>query len=163
MTNISFLEISPVNPYRLHFRVLVLIFLCFLPGCILQRNLSQGIEGEVRWFEGDLMPGPEKSPAKGVAVKREVYIYRLTRTDQAEIRDQVFFSNIETQLIKRKWTDKEGGFSIRLKPGTYSVFTMEPQGLFANRFSGDGYINPVEVRENSVTQLMIRIDYMAAY
>jgi len=163
MTNISFLEICPVNRLRLHHWVLFLIFLGVLPGCILQRNLSQGIEGEVRWFEGDLMPGPEKSPAKGVAVKREVYIYRLTRTDQAEIRDQVFFSDIETQLVKKKWTDQEGRFSIRLKPGTYSVFTMEAKGLYANRFSGDGYINPVEVRENTVTPLMIRIDYMAAY
>ena len=145
------------------FRVLILILLCILPGCILQRNLSGGIEGEVRWFEGDLMPGPDKPPAKGIAVKREVCIYRLTRTTQAEIHDQVFFRSVETQLVRRKWTDKEGRFSIRLKPGSYSVFIMEPQGLFANRFSGDGYINPVEVRENTVTELMIRIDYMAAY
>ena len=109
------------------------------------------------------MPGPEKPPAVGVAVKREVYIYQITQTSEAEMHDQVFFGDVQTQLVKKQWTDKEGQFSIRLKPGSYSVFTMEPQGLFANRFSGDGFINPVEVRKNKVSELMIRIDYMATY
>jgi hypothetical protein len=147
----------------IHVSVVSVILAYGLISCAVQHTLSQGVEGQVRWFQGDLMPGIDKEPVEGVPVKREIYFFRITRTSEAKMHDQVFYNDIQTELIKKIWTDNKGHFRVELKPGSYSVFTKEPQGYFANRFSADGLINPVEVSEGEVTEVMIRIDYAAAY
>ena len=163
MTNISFSGIR--REIRIFIRLWIVygILLSFLYACSVSRPVSRGIRGQVRWFEGDLMPGIGKEPVEGIPVKREIYFYRATRISQTEMHDGVFYQDIRTKRIKKISTDKNGNFTVRLDPGRYSVFTKEPQGLFANRFSGDGFINPVEVREGEVSEIVIRIDYQAAY
>ena len=142
----------------------MLIFLVSMAvSCQTNRNPAQGITGKVLWFEGDLMPGIDKEPVEGIPVKREIYIYKPTLPSQAEALDQVFYTEIQTELVKKTTSDAQGNFRAGLEPGKYSVFVKEPLGLFANRFSGEGYINLVEIREQQVTGIEIRIDYMAAY
>ncbi len=163
MTNISFYEL------RQKIKVVIRIWMAYgclistLYACSINRPVSQGILGKVYWFEGDLMPGINKEPVEGIPVKREIYVYRITHTSRADMYDQVFFLNFQTDLVRKTWTDHHGNFSLALEPGQYSLFTKEPKGFFANRFSGEGFINPVEVREGDVTEIVIRIDYQAAY
>jgi len=163
MTNISFYDLRFKTVTFILQGMVVGALVCGLFCCNLQRPVSQGIVGRVQWFEGNLMPGIGKEPVVGTPVKREIYIYQATRSSQTEMHNQVFYIDIETKLAKKLWTDENGNFRVRLEPGKYSVFTREPQGFFANRFSEGGYINPVEVREGEMTDILIRIDYMAAY
>jgi hypothetical protein len=162
MINISFCRNSPFIG-KPRFWITIVFFLACLIGCRTGQTISQGISGKVLWFEGDLMPGIDKEPVEGVPVEREIYIYRPTRTDQAELQDHVFYSEIRTELVKKINTGPEGKFTAKLEPGLYSLFVKEPRGLFANRFSEEGYINPVRVIKGEVTPLTIRIDYRAAY
>ncbi len=139
------------------------IFSVLFIACTVSRTLSEGITGKILWFEGDLMPGINKEPVEGIPLKRDIYIFMPTHTDQLEVINHVFYQNIQTRLIKRVTSDEKGNFSVKLKPGLYSLFVEEPTGLFANRYDEYGYVNTVKVNENKVTDIVIRIDYMAAY
>lgn len=127
--------------------------------------VKQGIVGQLIWLEGNLMPtieGSGRDIPKGQPVQREVYIYPLTKTSQAE-RNENFYDNIQTELITKVMSDQNGIFKVSLEPGKYSVFVKEQKGLFANIFDGYGNIMPVEVYQDEVTQMTIEINYKAAY
>lgn len=130
---------------------------------MLSEGVSQGVTGQVFWYEGDLMPGIDKEPAVGKPIHREIHVYKATKIEQTEVLDGRFYSNIKTELVQKTSTDEDGKFIIALEPGTYSVFVKEPQGLFANQFDQSGIINPVTIRQNELVSLLIKVDYMAAY
>lgn len=147
---------------------LSIIFLFSCSKAMQQQNhtkvLKEGIAGQLIWLEGNLMPTIDDSRTlpKGQPVQREVHIYALTKTSEAE-RDESFYKNIQTELIQKVMSDKNGLFKISLPPGKYSLFVKETQGLFANIFDGYGNIMPVEVYKDEVTTVRIEINYMAAY
>lgn len=101
-----------------------------------------------------------KPPKEGV--KRVIKIHELTHINEARLGDYLF-GEIETPLVSTIETDDKGNFEIELPTGKYSLFTVEEKGYFANVFDLDSYIFPVEVEENSWTQVEILIDYEAAY
>jgi hypothetical protein len=129
-----------------------------LPG-ICQR---QGIRGEVFWLSGNQMPGPGRSIAPSLGIKREIHIYEVTTTDEANQQD-VFFSNLKTRHVATVMSGSNGKFKVKLPPGRYSLFVKEPQGLFANLISANGEINPVVVEPKKFTWVSITVDYEAAY
>ena len=130
---------------------------------MLSQGVSQGISGQVLWYEGDLMPGFDKEPAVGKPIQREIHIYRATKIDQADALDGRFYSNIKTEFVQKTITDEDGKFIVALEPGTYSVFVKEAQGLFARRFDQSGIINPVTITSNELVNMLIKVDYKAAY
>jgi len=123
---------------------------------------KQGIRGEVYWLNGNQMPGPGRSVAPGLGIKREIHIYEVATRDETEYQD-VFFSDIKTRHVATVMSDTNGKFKVKLPPGRYSVFVKEPQGLFANLFSTSGEINPVVVEPRKFTWVSITVDYEAAY
>lgn len=137
------------------------LFLATLNRC---EEVEQGLAGQVLWLEGNLMPtiGEESSDRKGEPVQREIHIYELTSMDEATA-EGTFFSNIQTDLVKKVETNEEGEFITELPVGRYSVFVKEEQGLFANTFNGQGHINPVEVNEGEITTITLKVNYKAAY
>lgn len=133
-----------------------------------EESVDQGLAGQVRWLEGNLMPTigedveQNQKDYKGEPVQREVHIYELTSMDEATA-EGTFFKNIQTDLVKKVETNEEGEFIVELPVGRYSVFVQEDQGLFANSFDGEGHINPVEIKEGELTKITIQINYKAAY
>lgn len=130
-------------------------------------TIKQGLAGEVRWLEGNLMPsiGEEaeaRPDRKGKPVQRELHIYELTTMDEAKA-EGTFFRDIKSLLVKTVSSNKDGCFQVELPVGRYSVFVQEDEGLFANIFDGEGNINPVTIKEGEVTEVTIEINYRAAY
>lgn len=131
-------------------------------------TIDQGLAGEVRWLEGNLMPTIGEEPEtddekrKGEPVQRELHIYELTTMDEATA-EGTFFYDIQSPLVKTVESDKDGYFQVELPAGRYSVFVQEEEGLFANIFDGEGNINPVEIKNDEVTKITIEINYKAAY
>ena len=124
-------------------------------------SISQGIWGDVWFWTGDFQP---ICPTGEVtAVTREIRIHELTRYDDVEIEDFVFYYNIQTELIASVWSDSLGFFEVELEPGTYSIFVVENDMLYANSWDVQGYIFPVDVWEGEVTGIQINIDYLATY
>ena len=144
------------------YKLLILLWFT-MTACAVSQNISHGITGKITWYEGDRMPGVNRPMNPGKPVRRTLYIYDLTNQREAVSRDGIFYSDLETRLIKKAKSDPSGNFSVSLPSGKYSVFVKEEQGLFANMLDGAGNINPVEVTEDSVTEMDIRVDYKAYY
>lgn len=108
------------------------------------------------------MPGPDAVLTPQEGVQREIFIYEATKvTDVSE--QGGFFSNIRTKLVLKVQSEQDGSFRVRLPPGFYSVFVMESNGLYANLFDANNFINPVLVKPKAFAWLTIAIDYKAAY
>jgi hypothetical protein len=124
---------------------------------------QQGIKGNVVWLSGNQMPGPDKPEAKPKGIAREVHIYEATTLEQTENIENIFFKKISTRLVAKIKSKKNGSFCVKLPPGEYSIFVMEPQGLFANIFDGQGRIQCVTVKHKEYTKITILVNYEAAY
>jgi len=141
----------------------IILMLC-LPLISVAQSKSQGICGEVQWVEGNQMPGPGVKTNSGKPVVREIYIYNAVKPEQTSDGDSpAFYSQVGAKLVRRIKTRKDGTFKVHLEPGKYSIFTMEPDGLWANTFDGDGYINPVTVEKGHFTTIHVIINYKAYY
>lgn len=137
--------------------------------CKPTKPITQGLQGQVFWVEGNLMPqvsedgreAPLETEAKrGVA--RVLRIHSLTRLDQVSVGD-FLIGSIQTDQVAELETESDGTFQIELPVGRYSVFTVEEEGYFANVFDRDNHINPIEVKEGEWSFLEIIINYRAVY
>lgn len=123
---------------------------------------KQGLQGQVFWVSGNQMPGPDAVLSPNQGAVREILIYELTNISDAT---QVgpFFRDIKTKLVASAQSKADGTFKVKLPAGSYSVFTKERNGLYANLFDGKGYINPVTIKIGQYAWRTITIDYDAAY
>ena len=127
-------------------------------------TIKQGIYGKVIWQEGNMMPSPDAPSGKtGKPVSRKLRIYELTKMSEVTGNSPLFTTN-SAKLIAETTANEEGNFQCKLNPGSYSIFTVEPDGfLFGNLFNGKGEIMAFEVKEEQLTQLNIYINYKAAF
>lgn len=137
--------------------VILLVLLSFAAA-----GQKQGLQGQVFWVSGNQMPGPDAVLSPNQGAVREVLIYELTNlTDATQVGP--FFRDIKTRLVATITSKPDGTFKIKLPVGSYSVFTREKTGYYANLFDGKGYINPVTIKEGQYAWKTITIDYDAAY
>jgi hypothetical protein len=123
---------------------------------------KQGIRGQVFWLSGNQMPGPGAQRPAQQGIVREIHIYKVA-TARDVVMDNNYYSQVKTDLVAKVLSGKDGYFKVRLPPGEYSVFTVEPKGLFANMFDVNNRINPVVVQPKKYTWVTITVDYEAAY
>lgn len=124
---------------------------------------TQGLEGRVLWLAGNQMPSTgSRNSSSGSPVSRTLLIYELTHRDQCTRGDRLYTA-ISGEMVAKVETDSLGYFVASLPVGKYSIFTQEEQGYFANRFDGEGYVNPVIVTKGKTTSITIKIDYEAFY
>ncbi len=137
-------------------------FLLFLISSFSGFSQKQGLQGQVFWVSGNQMPGPESVLSPNQGAIREVLIYELTAVSDAT---QVgpFFRDIKTRLVISTQSKPNGSFKVKLPIGSYSVFTKERNGLYANLFDENGNINPVVIKPGKYAWKTITIDYDAAY
>lgn len=139
-----------------------LLTVLFLVASLTVLAQKQGLQGQVFWVSGNQMPGPEVVLSPNQGAVREVLIFELTTVADAT---QVgpFFRDIKTRLVLMVQSRPDGTFKAKLPPGSYSVFTKEKNGLYANLFDDKGNINPVVVKNGQYAWKTITIDYDAAY
>ncbi|MCC9166408.1 carboxypeptidase regulatory-like domain-containing protein [Pontibacter harenae] len=129
-----------------------------------QMAVKEGITGKVLWQSGNQMPSPDAPQSRSKrGVQRTLYIYELTNSSQTTTTDGVFHTNIQTDLVTQVATAADGSFTVSLKPGRYSLFTKEENGLYANLFDGENNIFPVEVKKGELTNVEFLINYNAHY
>lgn len=127
------------------------------------KQQGQGLRGTVNFMEGNLMPGTGPRTGTTKPVAREILIYEKTGPNQVQQEEGTFFSRISTRKVASVWSDNNGRYEVNLAPGTYSVFVKENGKLYANGSDGQGYINTVEVSDNTYTDFDIAINYKAVY
>lgn len=124
---------------------------------------KQGIRGQVFWLSGNQLPGPRsttQAPQQGIV--REVHVYNVAAAADV-VMENNYYREVRTGLVAKAVSGPDGYFKIKLPPGEYSVFTVEPKGLFANMFDSGNRINPVIVKPGKYTWVTITVDYEAAY
>ncbi len=140
------------------YSLLILFFLVSLAAA----GQKQGLQGQVFWVSGNQMPGPDAVLSPNQGAVRDVLIYEITNvTDATQIGP--FFRDIKTRLVATATSKTDGTFKVKLPVGTYSVFTREKSGLYANLFDGKGFINTVTIKAGQYAWKTITIDYDAAY
>jgi hypothetical protein len=149
--------------------VIYCLSLSLLLACVSQRKTvsGQGIVGEIKWLQGNLMPAigdtTYAARAKGIPVQREIHIYKAVKINDTSVEDGTFFTKVNAELVKKIRTDKKGRFRTSLPSGRYSVFVLEQDRLFANIFDGNSFVNPVTVEPGNYTEIKISINYQAYY
>jgi hypothetical protein len=125
-------------------------------------ELKEGISGQVTYAEGNMMPGPgQKAAPKGI--QRTVFIYETATGADAE-GTAPLFSAVRTRLVAKVTSDTAGNYSVKLKPGRYSVLTGEEEGkLFSSVSNDKGELSPAEVLPNEVLKYNILVNYKAIY
>ena len=122
-------------------------------------SVTQGLWGDVWFWEGDFMP---TCPSGSVtAVGREMRIHERASLSDVVPAGLPFFLQVNTSLVATVWSDSDGFFQAALPHGQYSVFSVEDSLLYANRFDGLGHIFPVEVKDGEVTGVTFDITYRA--
>jgi hypothetical protein len=117
-------------------------------------TITQGIWGDVWFWQGIFSYGVCTSTGTVTAVPRELRIHEFTRLDQLDyVPDRpAFFTAIHSPLVATVHSDESGFFQIELPPGQYSLFVVEDSLFFAGRFS-------VTVKPGEVTPARVDIDY----
>jgi len=124
-------------------------------------TITQGIWGEVLFWEGDFMPIDPSGTVTPVA--RQIFIYDATHFSMVEIEGGGFYSQIGTDMVTQAASNENGCFEVELEPGRYSVFVWENGLFYANGGDGQGFIYPVTVSQGATTRISFNIDYMATY
>jgi hypothetical protein len=123
-----------------------------------QVTISQGVWGNVWFWEGDFMP---LNPAGTITpVQRRVYAYELTNSTQVEPQDSGgFYRIIRTHPIDSVRSNSTGFFQMTLAPGRYSFFVREGSDYYSTWTDSARNILPTTVVADSVTKVQIDITY----
>ena len=123
-----------------------------------------GLKGYVYLVKGNQMPSPDKLPSKPAGLETELYIHALTSlSDVTREGTSAFYNEVKTALITVAKTDADGAFSVKLPPGTYSLFVKKDGKYYSNMFDGNNNIFPVEVTTGKMTEVDFKADYDAVY
>lgn len=134
--------------------------LCFISLNTLAQK--QGIKGKVVWISGNQMPGPGKKLDKGKGIEREILVYKPVAVQNAKQKDG-FFTEINETLVTRIKSKADGSFCVKLPVGEYSIFTKEPDGLFASIYDDQGRINVITVEKKKFSEITLQLNYEATY
>jgi hypothetical protein len=122
--------------------------------------------GKVTELRGNYMPDPD-APQKaqqttGTGVQREVYFFAPASSGEGQTESGCF-KKVNAIFIKKVKTDVQGNYCIRLPKGSYSVFTKEAEGFFANKSDADGILNPVQINTNMPANYNLVISNKATF
>jgi hypothetical protein len=126
---------------------------------------EQGISGYIEFLEGNFMPIALSSNTGTITpVSKTVYIYEKTTKDMAEKSETgySFYSKINSKLVATTKSDDSGTFKVLLPPGSYSIFIKE-KGLYYATHDIHRILAPIQVTENSFTEITLSISYLAYY
>ncbi|HQA92427.1 MAG TPA: hypothetical protein PL115_02020 [Bacteroidales bacterium] len=122
-------------------------------------TISTGIAGTLLKVEGNCMPIiGSGSTCRTYPVSRTLNIYEYTTIKDVEGWGPLY-DGVNTKLVATCKADKEGFFQTKIKPGKYSIFICEGKKFYANGGDGYGGINPITVKVDSVSHIVLRLDY----
>jgi hypothetical protein len=143
--------------------VLIILFIVLIGCASIPGQISQGIEGQILWVTGNRMPGPDRQLPPPEPVQRWVYVTPVIKMNQLPDMEEGLYPSLPVEPVDSVQTNKKGNFRLNLPTGTYSLFTREEGGYFANTFNQEGQVNPVTIKDGQVSEITIEINYSAVY
>lgn len=156
---------------RFPFLILLTSFVILITtACKTMKTEQQGVRGKVTWLEGNQMPtiksedqkSNTKNDKNGTPVVRVIKVYPLVNMANARSEDGLFQS-LPGEPIAEVTSDENGDYALILPPGKYSLFTVEKNGLFANKFDASGNIEPLFIKKGEWVRRDIVINYKAYF
>lgn len=134
---------------------------------ITEPTIEKGIYGFIIEWTGDFMPGPDGPSGTIDTVQKEVYIYKLLTYDSIAnariVADGVAFYHVDSirqKSIAVVKTNNMGFYQVELDSGSYSGFIkIDKIRLFFNGSDGDGHINPINIKTDTLLHIDLNIDY----
>lgn len=125
---------------------------------------SVKVTGNVIRVRGNQMPSPDLPKPEYPGFRTTVFFFEPALQTNAKKAgmDGVFY-DVGTRLAGKAETDAQGDFSLRLKPGRYSVLIGKDTLFYANIIDGQGYLHPVEVKKGERNRIGLRADWDAKY
>lgn len=123
-----------------------------------------GVRGHVYRVTGNQMPSPDRPVPPPTGTQTTLYIYELTHISQVGREgSSAFYNSVAAKLVKQVQTKEDGSFSVRLKPGRYSLFVKKGDLFYSSVFDSGNHIHPVEVVKGKMTEDDFRVNYDAVY
>lgn len=123
-------------------------------------TIKNGIAGTLVKKTGDCMPmfnGPTNR-CMTYPVSRTILIYNYTNLNQVEGWGPRY-NSVNSRLITKCNSDKDGFFQAAVNSGKYSIFILENDKFYANSQDGQGGINPVNVSTGSISSIRLMLNY----
>jgi hypothetical protein len=122
-------------------------------------SINSGIAGTLLKKEGNCMPMiGGTSTCKTYPVSRTIKIFEYSTDNDVEGWGPLY-SSVNSKLIAKYSADQNGFFQMSVKPGKYSIFICEDNKYYANGLDGQGGINPVIVKADSISKIILTLDY----
>lgn len=125
-------------------------------------SITQGVWGTLTERTGNWQPVIDgNSDAKEFPIQREIRVYEYTTINDFSDNSLIEYdiNAIQTSFVAKTTADTEGFYEITLQPGTYSVFIIENDKLYAGGGDGNGGLNPVIIRENERSKLNLSVHH----
>ncbi|WP_420315897.1 hypothetical protein [Ekhidna sp.] len=119
--------------------------------CVAQKSNEESgtLSGMIGIYEGNCMPSPDVPPCEPQPIATTVYVTSLTEK----------FS--EDLVIATTESNEDGDYSIKLAPGTYSLFLQDGESVICDviQCPDQCYCNPFEIVADSTTSIDANIDH----
>jgi hypothetical protein len=128
-------------------------------------SIKSNFKGHIYEQKFNNMPMIDRLKSKGSPFETTLYIYEPTTINQIEeaVNPGPIITKIHSKLIDSVITDKEGGYSLYLKPGKYSVFVKYGNGYYVPYYAGKDWVSIIETKQNEITTLDILLKVNTSY
>lgn len=122
------------------------------------------INGKVQRIIGNQMPSPDVNNEEPGGFAATVFFFEPTLMNMGmPTGEQGLFLMTDKKLVAKVLCEKDGSFSLKIKPGKYSVLLGKDGQYYSNISSLEGLINPVDVNKKANKPLILRADWGAIY
>jgi hypothetical protein len=122
------------------------------------------VTGEVWRIRGNQMPSPDLPDPVYPGFSTRIYFYEpLSAGAVIPVGTGGTYRQVNGRLVGMAESNVDGRFSLRLRPGRYSVLIGRDSLFYANIRDGKGVLNPVDVPAGRKFNLQLRADWDAAY
>lgn len=122
------------------------------------------VTGQVLRVRGNQMPSPDLPEPVFPGLATGIYFFEPALvTAAARTGQEGVYSSVNARLIKEVRSNGKGRFSVRLKPGRYSVLIGRDSLFYTNIRDGKGYLNPIEISPARPAEIILRADWDANY
>lgn len=122
------------------------------------------VNGKVQRISGNQMPSPDLENEPPAGFTTTVFFFEPTLMNMGfPTGEQGIFLMTNKKLIAKVLCREDGGFTLKIKPGKYSVLLGKDGQFYSNISSLDGLINPIEIHKKDNQPIFLRADWGAIY
>jgi hypothetical protein len=138
----------------------ILLMLAFL-SC---GTTKVAVNGKVQRVMGNQMPSPDLKNEEPAGFAATVFFFEPTLMNMGvPTGEQGLFLMTNKKLVAKVLCESDGSFSLKIKPGKYSVLLGKDGQYYSNISSLDGLINPIDINKKENKTIVLRADWGATY